>query len=94
MATLASTQVTYGDQLDQPYPVSGLHVEHWRVASGGSAADTCAIPPKRGRYVVSVVGGPAYNNLGTLGTNTNVTLTLVGGTATIGSFDVQLFVAE
>lgn len=93
MATLASTQVTYGDAIAQPIPFSGLHVEVWRVAMG-SVDDTAAITPKRGRFVVSAVGGPATNNLGTLGTNTNVTLTLVSSAATTATFDVQLLIAE
>jgi len=93
MATLASTQVTSHDAIAQPAPQSGLHIEHWRVAMG-AVADTAAITPKRGRYVVSVIGGPATNNLSTLGTDTNVTLTLLSSAATTATFDVQLLVAE
>jgi hypothetical protein len=93
MATLASTQVTSHDALAQPVPVGGLHIEHWRVAMG-AVGDTAAIAPKRGRFVVSVIGGMGTHTLGTLGTNTNVTLTLTSSAVTTENFDVQLYVAE
>jgi len=91
MATLAGTfvgdpavaKVAYG---------TGLNVEVWQIASGGATGDTCAITPKRGRFVISASGGPFTNNLSTAGTSTNVTLTLVGGTATQGASFVTLLV--
>lgn len=91
MATLAATRVS-ASYLDQPSPASGYHIEVWRVASGGANGDTAAITPARGRFVVSAVGGPASNNLSTVGTNTNVTLTISTGTNTVGAFDVQILV--
>ena len=93
MATLAATRVS-ASYLDQSSPASGFHIEIWRVASGGANGDTAAITPARGRFVVSVVGGPASHDLGTAGTNTNVTLTVRTGTNTVGAFDVQILVQE
>lgn len=93
MATLASSQVT-GVYLDQPIPMPGFHIEVWRVASGGANGDTATIAPKRGRFVVSAIGGPASNNLSSNGANANVTLTISTGTNTVGSFDVQLLIQE
>lgn len=93
MATQAATRVK-AFSLDQPIPLGGFHIEIWRVASGGATGDTCTIAPDRGRFVVSAVGGPASNGLSTTGTNTNVVMTLVGGTATMGAFDVQLLIQE
>lgn len=93
MATLASTQVASNDAIAQPFPLSGFHIEVWRVAMG-AVGDTAAITPKRGRFVVSALGGNATNSLGTLGTDTNVTLTLTASAATSATMDVMLLVAE
>lgn len=93
MATLASTQVISHDALAQPVPQSGLHIEVWRVAMG-AVGDTATIVPARGRFVVSAVGGPATSNPSSLGTSSNVTLTLTSSAATTATFDTQLWVAE
>ena len=87
MATLAGTLVS--DKYS-PHSEGQFFVEYWQIASGGSAGDTCAITPNRGRFVVFADGGPASSNVSTNGTSTNVTFTLVGGTATQGSQIVRL----
>lgn len=93
MATLASTQVVSHDAIGLPVPQSGLHIEVWRVAMG-AVGDTAAIAPARGRFVVAAVGGPATSNPSSLGTSTNVTLTLTASAATTATFDALLWVAE
>ena len=93
MATQAASRLT-STYLDQPYPMAGFHEEVWRVASGAAAGDTVVITPARGRYVVVAQCGPATDDVGTVGTNTNVTLTVVAGTSTIGSFNVTILVQD
>lgn len=89
MATLASTQIVSG-VLAQPSPMAnGLQIEVWQVA-GGAVDDTAAITPKWGRFVVSVITPQATHNVSTLGTSTNVTLTLTASAATSVVFDVWL----
>ncbi|HYE59377.1 MAG TPA: hypothetical protein VD948_12770 [Rhodothermales bacterium] len=77
---------------DKYSPVSEgpFFVEYWQVASGGAAGDTSVIVPNRGRHIVEVTGGPYSSNLSTLGTSTNVTLTLIGGTDTQGAGVVRV----
>lgn len=89
MATLASTLVSdkYSSSTEGQF-----FVEYWQVASGGAAGDTCAITPNRGRFVVAATGGSSSNDVSTAGTSTNVTFTLVGGTATQGAQIVRLLV--
>lgn len=92
MATLGATRLTAA-YFDAPNPTAGgLTEEVWQVASGGSAGDTIAIAPARGRYVLAAVGGPTSNNISTAGTSTNVTLTISTGTSTVGAFQVRLLI--
>ena len=88
MATLASTLVT--DKYTNTIDANGFLIEVWQVASGGSAGDTCAITPNKGRFIISAEGGPASSNVATDGSSTNVTFTLVAGTSTVGAFNVRL----
>ena len=91
MATLGNTQVT-SHNLGQPSPLAnGLQIEVWQVA-GGSVDDTSVITPKWGRFVVSVVCPQATHNASTLGTSTNVTLTLTASAATSVVFDAWVLV--
>lgn len=89
MATLASTQVTSGVLGSQSPMANGLQIEVWQVAGGG-VGDTAAITPKFGKFVMSVVSPQATHNVSTLGTSTNVTLTLTASAATNVVFDVWL----
>lgn len=87
MATLAGTLVSdkYSPSMEVPF-----FVEYWQIASGGAAGDTCTITPNRGRFVVEATGGAASSDVSTAGTSTNVTFTLIGGTATQGAQIVRL----
>ena len=89
MATLAGTLVSNKYSPDRE---GQFFIEYWQIASGGAAGDTCAITPNRGRFVVAATAGSASTNVSTNGTSTNVTFTLVGGTATQGAQIVRLLV--
>ncbi len=93
MAILTAVRVSSA-YLDQPLPEPGFHIEVWRVPAGGLNGDTATISPARGRFIVSVKGGPASHNLSAAGTNSNVTLTVVAGAGAIGAFDVELMIQE
>ena len=90
MATLASTQIV-ADNFANPFPLAGgLLLEVWQVA-GGAAADTAAITPARGRFVLAALSGHSCsNNVGTGGTSTNVTFTLTASAATSVAFQCWL----
>ena len=92
MATLASTQIT-ASNFGAPFPLAGgLLLEVWRVA-GGAVDDTIAITPSRGRFVVAAMSSIATSdNVSTLGTSTNVTLTLLASAATSVTSQVWLIV--
>ena len=92
MATLASTAVTAGE-LSSPFPLAGgLALEVFRCA-GGAAADTVALTPKFGRFVLGAWASQASTNgLSTLGTDTNVTLALTASSTTSVTFDAFLLV--
>lgn len=90
MPAQTATRITSA-YLNQPFPVAGYHAELWRVPAG-TAADTCAITPARGRFVASVIGGAFSNNLTSAGTNTSVTLTY--DVTTAGTTDVIVLVQE
>ena len=92
MATRASTFVS-AHGLGVPVPSGGLHLEVYRV-QGGTAGDTNAITPTRGRYVVAALG-PGSTTLGTAGTDTSVTFTQTQSAASTSvTFDAVLWVAE
>ena len=97
LASVAYTNITAVQFNQSTRDISGFLVEVYRIAAGQSAGDTAVIPttpassqaPTRGRGIIkSVSGGPFSNNLGSA--SSNVTITLEGGTTTIGQFDVQV----
>ena len=90
MATLASTQIS-ANSANLPIPVGPFNMELWRVQLG-AVADTIAITPANGRFVIAAGGIAASNNLTSLGTNTNVTFTLTASAATTATADVWLYV--
>lgn len=87
MATLGNTAITSGG-FDSPFPMAGgLRLEVWQVA-GGAVGDTSTIQPKFGGSVISVISGQAAtHNASTLGSSTNVTLTLTASASTSAVFD-------
>lgn len=90
MATLGSTQVS-ANSMSLPLPFGPCSVEFWR-ATYGTVGDTIAITPK-GRFVIAAISSiPASQVLGTLGTNTNVTFTLLVSDATTVTGDIMLLV--
>lgn len=95
MATRASTFVeAWG--LGSPVPSGGgLHIEIYRV-QGGTVGDTVVITPERGRFVVAAIGGAlGETTLGTAGTDTQVTWTVVqSATSTSVTYDAILYVAS
>lgn len=94
MASVAVTNITKVNYDNSKKSISGFPVETYRIASGQAAADTAVIPnsnaPTLERGLIKAVsGGPFSHNLPATGA-TNVTITLVGGTTTIGQFDVEV----
>lgn len=94
MASVAVTNITKVNYNWSKISISGYPVETYRIASGQAAADTAVIPnsnaPTMERGLICAVsGGPFSHNLPATGA-TNVTITLVGGTVTIGQFDVEV----
>ena len=94
MASVAVTNITAINYNSSKISISGYPIETYRIAAGQAAADTAVIPnsnaPTKERgLIMSVSGGPFTHNLPATGA-TNVTITLVGGTATIGQFDVDV----
>lgn len=92
MATLSNTQVVSRHLLTPSPMANGLQLEVWQVAGGG-VGDTSVIVPKFGKFVVSVVCPQATHNASTLGTSTNVTLTLTASAATNVVFDTWVLTA-
>lgn len=93
MATLGSTQVS-ANSASLPIPLGPFHVEFWR-ATYGTVGDTITITPARGRYVVSAVSTiPASTTISTVGTDTNVVLTLTASGATTVTGDIMLLVQD
>ena len=93
MATRGATFVSAG-VLGLPIPIGGFHLEVWRL-QGGTAADTAAVTPNRGRYVVTAVAADATTSLSTVGTDTNVTFTYTNSQASTSvTFDAWILVAE
>ena len=94
MASVAVTNITKVNYNWSKKSISGYPVETYRIASGQSAADTAVVPNsnaptlERG-LILAVSGGPFTHNLPATGA-TNVTLTIVGGTTTIGQFDCEV----
>lgn len=70
--------------------MAGLPVAVFRIASGQASGDTAVLVASQVPTITSVFGGPFTHNATATTGATNVTITLVGGTATIGSFDVVL----
>jgi len=94
LASIATSNITQVVDASSPLGLGPFSVEVWRIAAGAASADTAVITPKRGRNIVGILGGgPFSHNLGTT-VNTNVTLTLSSGTATVGAFDVTLLIAQ
>lgn len=93
MATRASTFVSAHSLSGAP--VGGLHIEVYRI-QGGTVGDTVTVTPQRGRFVVAAIGGAlGETTLGTTGTDTAVTWTVVqSATSTSVSYDAILYVAE
>ncbi len=93
MATLGSTQVS-GNSANLQIPLSPFIVEIWRVTHG-TVGDTATITPARGRFVVGAIGGPpSSTTLSTLGTDTNVVLTLTASGSTSVTSDVLLLLQQ
>lgn len=95
MATRASTFVS-AHGLGVPVPSGGaLHLEIYRI-QGGTVGDTVVVTPQRGRFVVAAIGGAlGETTLGTLGTDTAVTWTVVqSATSTSVTYDAVIYVAE
>lgn len=94
MASVAVSNISAISFNQSKLSVSGFPVEIYRVAAGQAADDTAVLPnsnaPTRERGLIKAVsGGPFSHNLPATGA-TSVTITLVGGTTTIGQFDVEL----
>lgn len=93
MATRGATQVTAG-VIGLPIPIGGYHLEVWRL-QGGTAGDTAAVTPARGRYVITAVAADSATTIGTNGTDTNVTFTYTNSQASTSvTFDAWLLIAE
>jgi hypothetical protein len=78
MATL--TPVAYEARWNAGAPVpagDGSVIEYWQIPAG-SAADTATITPRRGRFIVSVIGLPS--NVSANG-STSVVVTLPANSA-------------
>lgn len=70
--------------------MAGLPVAVFRIASGQASGDTAVLVASQVPTITGVFGGPFTHNATAATGATNVTITLVGGTSTIGSFDVVL----
>lgn len=86
MASIATSNITQVNYNDSTLSISGAPLEHWRIASGAATGDTAVITPARMGLVRGVIGPVSHNTPATGATN--VTVTLIGGTATIGQIDV------
>ena len=71
--------------------IGSQQVAVFRIASGQAAGDTAALTAAQVPTITSVFGGPFTHNATAATGATNVTITIVGGTSTIGAFDVWVF---
>lgn len=70
--------------------IGGCPVEVFRIAAGQATADTAALTPQNINNIRSVWGGPFSHNATAASGASTVTITLIGGTATLGSFEVYV----
>lgn len=70
--------------------LGGLPVEVFRIASGQATGDTAALTPQNINNIRSCFAGPFTHNATAASGASTVTITLVGGTSTMGSFEVYV----
>lgn len=90
MATIATSQATLIIDPNSELAIGGPYEQEiWRIASGaGVTGDTIVVTPLRIKRIYTAVG-PVANALSASGAS-NVTLTLLVGTATTSAFDVTI----
>lgn len=71
--------------------IGSQQVSVFRIAAGQAAGDTAVLTGFQTPTITSVFGGPFTHNATATTGATNVTITLVGGTVTMGAFDVWCF---
>ena len=71
--------------------IGSQQVAVFRIAAGQVAQDTAVLVAAQVPTITSVFGGPFSHNATATTGATNVTITLQGGTTTLGAFDVWVF---
>ena len=93
MASVATTNITNVTRQTTggkgtALSLGGLPVEHFRIAAGQASGDTAVLVPTTFNNIRGAFGGPFTHSATAATGATNVTITLVGGTATIPAVDI------
>lgn len=91
MASVATSNISQIATNGGPLTISGFPAVLYRIASGQTPGDTIALTNPGGLRTVYSAIGDVSNNLDVAAPSGSVTLTITGGTTTVGQFDILIF---